>query len=300
MLTQCGSGVFLRRWTALGFGAGGRARASADWRPSTPTARRALGIGGRLQGVVGGHAFRRLDLTRQCDLSTHDQAVASLSGALIRGRQDGKTELVIRYETLEVRVPVVVAGVDTYPPVHFKNDIIPLFSKLRCNSSGCHGKQSGQNGFKLSVFGFDPTADFSALVNAGRGRRVFPAAPEQSLLLLKATGLMPHGGGRRADPDSLDAEILRAWIAQGTRWGQTEAPQLSAIEVEPLERIIASCEPSGLASPPWTSARTRSTSSKSSATRSTTATPRDPSCCARPRRTRRPSSCSRSTISLPP
>ncbi|HCD00749.1 MAG TPA: hypothetical protein DER64_09485, partial [Planctomycetaceae bacterium] len=66
-------------------------------------------------------------------------------------------------------------------PVHFNNDIMPILSKLGCNSGGCHGKQSGQNGFKLSVFGFDPKADFNALVKEARGRRVSLAAPGGSL-----------------------------------------------------------------------------------------------------------------------
>src|SRR4051794_33852010 len=70
-------------------------------------------------------------------------------------------------------------------PVHFVNDVMPLFSKYGCNSAGCHGKASGQNGFKLSVFGYDADADYAALVKEARGRRVFPSAPDQSLLLLK-------------------------------------------------------------------------------------------------------------------
>src|SRR6516225_9609679 len=80
---------------------------------------------------------------------------------------------------------------------HFENDIEPLLSRYSCNSSGCHGKAEGQNGFKLSVFGFDPAADYAALVKEGRGRRIFPAAPAASLLLAKMSGGVPHGGGVR-------------------------------------------------------------------------------------------------------
>src|SRR5437588_8852433 len=82
-------------------------------------------------------------------------------------------------------------------PFNFENDVIPLLSKFGCNSSACHGKAEGQNGFKLSVFGFDPAADFAALTKESRGRRMFPAAPEHSLFLQKASGAMPHGGGMR-------------------------------------------------------------------------------------------------------
>ena len=139
----------------------------------------------------------RYDVTHEATLHTGDEALAVVKTAVVRGVRDGQTDLTVRFGSASAKIPVVVASAEAHPPVHFVNDIVPLFAKLRCNGSGCHGKQSGQNGFKLSVFGFDPGADFRALVMEGRGRRIFPAAPERSLLVLKATGLMPHGGGRR-------------------------------------------------------------------------------------------------------
>src|SRR6478752_2491442 len=78
--------------------------------------------------------------------------------------------------------------------LNFENDVVPILSKFGCNASGCHGKAEGQNGFKLSVFGFDPPADYRAITMEDRGRRVFPAAAEKSLLLLKVSGGKPHGG----------------------------------------------------------------------------------------------------------
>ena len=102
------------------------------------------------------------------------------------------------------------------PAVHFANDVVPLLSKHGCNAGGCHGKASGQNGFRLSVFGFDPAADYDALVKEGRGRRVFAAAPESSLLLLKATG---RGGPRRRAAHRAGLGGLRAatGVAQARR-----------------------------------------------------------------------------------
>src|SRR3954466_13544709 len=82
-------------------------------------------------------------------------------------------------------------------PLNFANDIVPIFTKATCNSGGCHGKSSGQNGFRLSLLGFEPQEDYEHIVKEARGRRVFPAAPENSLLLLKAIGVVPHGGGKR-------------------------------------------------------------------------------------------------------
>ena len=184
-------------------------------------------------------AGRRYDLTNVAGLQLADPSLAEFDAAMLRGLRPGRTELIVRHGSIEARVPVVVAAAGRFPPVHFENDIVPLFSKLRCNGSGCHGKQAGQNGFRLSVFGHDPRADFGALVQEGRGRRIFPAAPERSLLLLKAVGLMPHGGGRRTEPDSMDAELLREWIAQGAPWGSDDAKQLTTIEIEPAERSMS-------------------------------------------------------------
>src|SRR5260370_4431588 len=96
---------------------------------------------------------------------------------------------------------------------HFENDIEPLLSRYGCNTSGCHGKAEGQNGFKLSVFGFDLAADYAALTQEGRGRRVLPAVPERSLLLAKASGGVPHAGGVRIFRSSDEDRTLPAWSA---------------------------------------------------------------------------------------
>src|SRR5439155_20267151 len=109
-------------------------------------------------------------------------------------------------------------------PVHFANDVVPLLSKLGCNGAACHGKASGQNGFRLSVFGFDPAADYAALVREARGRRVFPADPRASLMLRKPTGQLAHGGGRRLEFDSADYRLLLRWIEQGMPRGAADAP----------------------------------------------------------------------------
>ena len=96
------------------------------------------------------------------------------------------------------------------PPVNFPNQIVPIFTKLGCNAGGCHGKMSGQNGFRLSLLGFVPSEDYEHLVKEGRGRRLSPAAPDSSLLLQKAAGLMPHGGGQRMEVDSVPYKLIAA------------------------------------------------------------------------------------------
>ena len=123
-------------------------------------------------------------------------------------------------------------------PLDFTNDIVPLLSKQGCNSGACHGKAIGQNGFKLSLFGFDPAFDYTALVHEGRGRRISAAAPDDSLMLLKAAGGMAHGGGVRFGTDSEPYKLLRQWIEQGAPWGEENAPRTVKLEVSPAEQIV--------------------------------------------------------------
>ncbi|MFM2013174.1 MAG: hypothetical protein RLZZ396_1958 [Planctomycetota bacterium] len=122
----------------------------------------------------------------------------------------------------------------------FENEIQPLLTRYGCNSGGCHGKASGQNGFKLSLFGFDSQADYEEIVDRARGRRVNVATPEQSLLLLKSIGAVPHGGGTRFAPTSQAYEVLMQWISDGVPPASPTAPRLLAIRIEPSERSLGS------------------------------------------------------------
>ena len=118
--------------------------------------------------------------------------------------------------------------------VSFVNDVAPVLTKMGCNAGVCHAKAGGgQNGFQLSLLGFEPGEDYEHIVKEGRGRRLFPAAPDRSLLLMKASGQMPHGGGKRLDADSSAYRMLRDWVNQGATWDGEAAPQLSTIELQP-------------------------------------------------------------------
>ncbi len=179
-----------------------------------------------------------LDLTRWCDFESSNSKVVTVGEAVILAKSDGVAQVHVHYGSLTGAVAIKVHGLATYPPVHFANDIVPLFSKHGCNNGGCHGKASGQNGFRLSVFGFDPAADYDALVKEARGRRTFAASPDNSLLLLKATGQIAHGGGRRIALDSMDAEVIRQWLMQGMPVGRNGAPDVASIRVSPRERVL--------------------------------------------------------------
>lgn len=124
-------------------------------------------------------------------------------------------------------------------PLGFVNDVVPILTKASCNSGGCHAKAgNGQNGFRLSLLGFEPREDYEHIVKEGHGRRVFPAAPEQSLLLLKAANVVPHGGGKRLDPSSESYQRLARWISEGMAYGKETDPTLVSIEVQPKRNVM--------------------------------------------------------------
>lgn len=120
----------------------------------------------------------------------------------------------------------------------FESDIQPLLTRFGCNAGACHGKSRGQNGFALSLLGFDSDFDHAALVAEGRGRRVFSAAPEDSLLLLKATGLHPHGGGKRFEVGSPPYQDFLEWIRAGAPRTPADAPKLLRVVTEPTNRSL--------------------------------------------------------------
>jgi hypothetical protein len=182
---------------------------------------------------------RVLDLTNNATYVSAQPAVATVSPrGVVRAKKDGKTEIVVSAEGKTAKVQVEVQGSQEQRIYHFENDVMPLLNRFACNSAGCHGNSGGQNGFKFSVFGFDPQADYNALVKEARGRRVLPAAPEASLFLLKASGQMPHGGGTRIRAGTDEYELLRGWIAAGTPVGDPNVSRVVAIRVEPKERLL--------------------------------------------------------------
>ncbi len=132
--------------------------------------------------------------------------------------------------------PVFAANAEN---VGFTTEVVPALTKLGCNAGGCHGKAEGQNGFKLSLFGFEPQDDYEYIVKEARGRRLFLAAPAQSLLLLKGTGAVPHAGGKRLDPKSDAYAVLLRWIAEGAKPSPANQPSLERIEIQPGSKILA-------------------------------------------------------------
>ncbi len=131
-------------------------------------------------------------------------------------------------------------------PVSFELDVQPILTSAGCNAGACHGKQRGQNGFQLSLLGFDSDFDFQAIVMQARGRRVIHAAPESSLLLQKATATTPHGGGRKIEPESDEYQVLANWIEQGTVRRITSEPALVDVRLDLTELSLLAGARQGL------------------------------------------------------
>lgn len=181
-----------------------------------------------------------IDLTGRAQFVSSDPKVATVDGSgVVVAQGDGASTVTVRVGGLETRVTVTVKDFAAGLPVNFANQVVPIFTKQGCNAGGCHGKASGQNGFRLSLLGFEPHLDYETLVKEGRGRRLFPAAPDQSLLLLKSTARAPHGGGKRIDPNSSEYRLIRRWIAMGMPVGKSTDPTVAKIEVYPSQRIMA-------------------------------------------------------------
>jgi hypothetical protein len=196
----------------------------------------------RRQLVVTGHyssgALR--DLTHKVVYSIDPPDIAEVDPTgLVLPLADGTATITaVSEQGLSATIEVVVQHVADQLPINFPNQITPIFTKFGCNGGGCHGKASGQNGFKLSLLGFEPGEDYEYLVKEGRGRRLFPAAPDMSLLLQKGTNAVPHGGGERLNKESHEYRLLRRWIEQGMPYGKSDDPHVARIEVYPPARSM--------------------------------------------------------------
>jgi len=206
----------------------------------SPTAIRLVGRDAQQQLLLSQFASRKeADATMVATFSSADSNIAVVDKqGVVRPVRDGATTITARLGKLSASIRVTVAQAGISLPVSFTNDIEPLLSKASCNSGGCHGKQAGRNGFKLSLFGFDPDFDLHTLTSESRGRRIFPADPEKSLLLGKASNRIPHGGGRRFPENSREYQQLVRWIKQGMLSAAPAEPTLVGIEMTPSSRVL--------------------------------------------------------------
>ncbi len=167
-----------------------------------------------------------------------NESVCRVRNGLVEAVGDGQTEVVAGStqpggQEVESRVSVIVRRADASPVPEFGNQIEAIFSRHGCNMGACHGALAGKGGFRLSLRGYDPAADYHQITRADHGRRIDWAEPSLSLLLAKASGAVPHQGGLRLPPDSRDYQRLAQWIAAGAPPSAREEPKVEALEVWP-------------------------------------------------------------------
>jgi hypothetical protein len=124
-------------------------------------------------------------------------------------------------------------------PVEFTRQVVPILTKAGCNSGACHGAQHGRGGFRLSLFGFDPAFDYAQIVQSAEGRRTILSDPERSILLLKPSLQMEHGGGERLRAGSPEYDVLRRWLEDAAPEPAASDPHVTRLTVTPARRVMA-------------------------------------------------------------
>lgn len=175
------------------------------------------------------------DATDGCQFKSNNTGVARVDAiGVIEAVANGETTITASRDGMEATVTVIVTGTDDKTPPSFVNDVIPVLTRIGCNSGACHGALAGKGGFKLSLRGYDPEADHFALTRQALGRRVDGMEAAQSLFLKKPTGQMKHGGGRKLDIGSPDYELLVRWVGMGAPGPKPKEAVVERIETIPV------------------------------------------------------------------
>ena len=190
--------------------------------------------------VTGKTAEGRLfDLTGKTRFRSADPAIATVDAAgVVRPVANGAAEVVVEVDGVTRTVAVLVEDAQSDRRPTFLQEVLPVITRFGCNGGACHGKAEGQAGFKLSIFGSDPESDYRSVRMGSRGRRVLPGASDSSLLLEKAIGAKPHGGGVRFKRDSRAFRAITDWISTGMAYGDETISDVVRVEVAPRQRIM--------------------------------------------------------------
>lgn len=181
---------------------------------------------------------RSVDLTSQAKYASSDPSIVSVNErGLLLAIKDGQTKITVTIGSLSKDVPVTVTGVTEKPVIQFSEHITPILTKAGCAMAACHASQHGKGGFKLSVFASEPINDQRAMVRDSIQRRIDFVQPENSLVVLKPTMGMPHGGGRRIIKGSVEHQTLVAWIRGGAPAPKETDPTVTRLHVIPKERV---------------------------------------------------------------
>lgn len=178
------------------------------------------------------------DVTAFSNLRVADSKIARLDGSFLKPVADGSTEIVATLGGKSVRSVVTVKDGAKDRPVSFKLDVMPVFMRGGCNQGGCHGAARGKDGFRLSLFGMDPDGDYLRLTREMVGRRVNLAIPEESTLIEKAIGAVPHSGNQCFDTNTPYYKALIEWITNGAPNDAADVAKVTGIEMYPKQMVL--------------------------------------------------------------
>lgn len=179
-----------------------------------------------------------LDLTHVASYRIEHPEIAEVSGNMIRPKADGHTAIIIEHDGQTTRVPLTVSDAQGERAISFRLDVMPIFGKTGCNNGSCHGSSRGQDGFHLSIFGFDPATDHFNITRQLPGRRINLADIERSLLLTKAAGQVPHTGGQLFAVDHPFYATLKSWLDAGAPDDPADQIVPVSVEIYPQDIVL--------------------------------------------------------------
>ncbi|MBL9117857.1 MAG: DUF1553 domain-containing protein [Verrucomicrobiaceae bacterium] len=178
------------------------------------------------------------DVTKSANLTVVDTKLAKLDGDVLRPITDGSTKLTANLGGKAAEVPLVVKQATADRPVSFKLDVMPIWMRTGCNQGGCHGAARGKDGFRLSLFGMDPDGDYTRLTREMVGRRINLAIPEESTLIEKSLGAVPHSGNQCFDEKSDYYKTVIEWISNNTPADAPTVATCTGIEIYPKQAVL--------------------------------------------------------------
>jgi hypothetical protein len=179
------------------------------------------------------------DVTGSAQFRSEKPGVASISDAgIITAKANGGAIIRATYRGLGASTTALVQRADAPAPPSFNADVMPVLTKIGCNGGSCHGALNGQSGFKLSLFGYEPEQDYEMIVQKHEGRRVNLKEPEKSLILLKPTFQVPHGGGTVLKKDSPEYNALLDWLKNGAKRNPEAEKRILALRVTPSQSVL--------------------------------------------------------------
>ncbi len=178
------------------------------------------------------------DVTKEAKFTLSDAAKVKLEGNVLHPVSDGDSQMAVEFGGLSKMIPIKIEQATADRDVSFKLDIMPIFMKSNCNTGSCHGAARGKDGFRLSLFGFDPDGDQFRIARELPGRRINLALPEESLLMTKSVGSVPHTGGKRFGADSEYYATMLRWLKAGGNNDQGEVPKVLTVELYPPAAVL--------------------------------------------------------------